>query len=120
MAAFAACRFPSLEVMELWYGRRGEACLLRFSRSHDGIFKIFRAGTWELPLPPDVMEAWNRLSELRGGKELMASDPERIDRELIRSHGDAIHHLGLVSDVLHPVSLRQIRREAQCYGPSWR
>ncbi|KAM6528998.1 hypothetical protein FALCPG4_009951 [Fusarium falciforme] len=120
MAAFAACRFPSLEAMELWYGRRGEACLFRFSRNHDGAFKIFRTGTWELPLPPAVMEAWNRLSELRGGKGLMASDPKRIDRELIRSHGDAIHHLGLVSDVLHPVSLRQIRREAQSYGPSWR
>ncbi|UPL00730.1 hypothetical protein LCI18_011664 [Fusarium solani-melongenae] len=120
MAASAMRRFPNLEVLELWYGRRGEARLFRFSRTYDGTSKIFRAGTWELPLPPTAMKAWNKLSELRGGKGLTVSDPERIDRELIRSHGDAIHHLGLVSDVLHPVSLRQIRREAQSYGPSWR
>ncbi|KAI8673075.1 hypothetical protein NCS56_00772600 [Fusarium sp. Ph1] len=66
MAAHAACRFPSLEVMELWYGRREEACLFRFSRSRDGTFKIFRSGTWELPLSSEVVEAWTKLCNLRG------------------------------------------------------
>ncbi|RSL68604.1 hypothetical protein CEP54_002703 [Fusarium duplospermum] len=116
MAAFAACRFPSLEVMELWYGRREEACLFRFSRSRDGTFKISRSGTWELPLSSEVVKAWSNLCNLRGGS-LMAQDLERIDHRQIRSHGDAIHHLGLMSDVVHPTSLRQIRREAQHYGP---
>lgn len=109
MAASAAGRFPNLEVLELWYGMRGEACLFRSSRNHEGNSKIFRASTWELPLPPPAMEAWNKLSELRGGKGLTASDRERMDRERIRSHGDAIQHLGLVSDVVYPVSLPQIK-----------
>lgn len=118
MAAHAACRFPSLEVMELWYGRREEACLFRFSRSRDGgTFKIFRSGTWEIPLSSEVAEAWTKLCNLRRGRDIMTRDLERIDPQQIRSHGDAIHHLGLMSDVIHPTSLRQIRREAQHYGP---
>lgn len=116
MVAFAACRFPSLEVMELWYGRREEACLFRFSRSRDGTFKISRSGTWELPLSSEVVKAWSNLCNLRGGS-LMTQDLDWIDHRQIRSHGDAIHHLGLMSDVVHPTSLRQIRREAQHYGP---
>lgn len=119
MAAHAACRFPRLEVMELWYGRREEACLFRFSRSRsrDGACKIFRNGTWELPLSSEVVEAWTKICNLRGGRGIMTRDLERIDHQQIRSHGDAIHHLGLMSNVVHPTSLRQIRREAQHYGP---
>ncbi|KAI8674286.1 hypothetical protein NCS55_00752100 [Fusarium keratoplasticum] len=119
MAAHAACRFPRLEVMELWYGRREEACLFRFSRSRsrDGACKIFRNGTWELPLSSEVVEAWTKICNLRGGRGIMTRDLERIDHQQIRSHGDAIHHLGLMSNAVHPTSLRQIRREAQHYGP---
>ncbi|KAM0417349.1 hypothetical protein ACHAPT_012665 [Fusarium lateritium] len=124
MAASAARRFPNLKIMELWYDRRQEACLFRFSRGLDGsgMFEIFRSGTWELPLTPGVVEEWTRVSELRRGQGLTVKDPERIDRQLIRSHGDAIHYLGLMSDAVHPISLRQIRREAQNYGPHrlWR
>ncbi|RSM09835.1 hypothetical protein CEP52_003897 [Fusarium oligoseptatum] len=117
MAAYAACRFPSLEIMELWYGRRGEACLFRFSRSLDGAFEIFRSGTWELPLSSEVVEAWTKICNLRRGRSIMIRDMERIDHQQIMSHGDAIHYLGLMADVVHPTSLRQIRREAQHYGP---
>src|SRR5690349_17384446 len=83
MAAHAACRFPRLEVMELWYGRREEACLFRFSRSRsrDSTCKIFRSGTWELPLSSEVVEAWNKICNLRGGRGIMTRDLERIDHQ---------------------------------------
>lgn len=112
-AATAIVRMPKLKLLELWYGRRGTACLFRYRISRDGIAEIFCAGTWELALQPRVLDAWTKVSHLRTGREIRVMEPRRIDSSLIRSHGDAIHHLGLLTEVVHPVSLREIRREAR-------
>jgi hypothetical protein len=36
---------------------------------------------------------------------------ERLDGAAIKSHGDAIHHPMLSSEVIRPVSLREIQME---------
>ncbi|PQE31710.1 Oxoglutarate iron-dependent oxygenase protein [Rutstroemia sp. NJR-2017a WRK4] len=108
-AGKAALQMPSLQNMSLWNGRKGEACAFIY-QSRDGYRSITWRSTWDLELDPCVVETWERVAaenargELRVEKELLNSD-------IIRSHGDAIHHLRLPQRVIDPESLWQIRRE---------
>ncbi|KND90416.1 hypothetical protein TOPH_04909 [Tolypocladium ophioglossoides CBS 100239] len=108
-AASAAHQMPQLKMLELWYGRRGQACLFRYSVLPCDATEIFCSGTWDLELQSGVVEAWRLVSR----SDFRVRKATRIDADLIQSHGDAIHHLGLMLDVLHPESLRQIRRDAR-------
>lgn len=50
------------------------------------------------------------------------ADAQVFDSELVRSHGDGIQLLGLAIEVVHPVSLRQIRVDARSFrapGDEW-
>lgn len=115
-AASAAARMPGLEVLELWHGRRGQACLFRFWVLPDGVVDIFHRSTWDSRLDPGVLAAWMDVSTSRGGDGVRMGRREVFDAGVVRSHGDAIYYLGL-EEVVHPVSLAQIRREAQHFGP---
>lgn len=57
-----------------------------------------------------VIQAWEAVVVKHGGWKLVAVQ-EILDKEEIKSHGDALHHLQLSSKVIRPVSLEQIRRE---------
>ncbi|PQE15457.1 Oxoglutarate iron-dependent oxygenase protein [Rutstroemia sp. NJR-2017a BVV2] len=108
-AGKAALRMPSLQSMSLWNGRKGEACAFIY-QSLDGYRSITWRSTWDLEVEPYVVETWGRVaaenarSELRVEKQLLSSD-------IIRSHGDAVHHLRLPHGVIDRESLWQIRRE---------
>lgn len=65
-----------------------------------------------------MCKAWAAVAvkrDKREGEFDVVKDPEILNfgEDEIRSHGDAIHHLQLVSEVIRPVSLWQIRYESR-------
>ncbi|KAK5989682.1 hypothetical protein PT974_07937 [Cladobotryum mycophilum] len=112
-AATAAMKMPRLDAMEIWNGGQDMASVFRYQTSEENNFTaITWRGNWGLPLEPRVIQSWEAVasthtrSVLRVATELL--DPDVV----IKSHGDAIHHLRLLNQVVHPVSLWQIRKEA--------
>ncbi|KAF4970960.1 hypothetical protein FSARC_2063 [Fusarium sarcochroum] len=103
-AAQAALRMPKLEDLTIWNGAKGEACAFMYRRDASVTWRA----TWDLYLDTFTCNAWKKVADQYARFEF------RVDKELlgqeIKSHGDAIHYLGLHS-VLDGVSLRQIRRE---------
>ncbi|KAL8837096.1 MAG: hypothetical protein Q9170_002653 [Blastenia crenularia] len=112
-AAVTAMKMPSLRTMELWNGRRGLACVFRYQAS-EGNFpaKIIWRGTWDIPLEPKVVHAWETVATQHARCDLLVIK-EPLDKTMVqvRSHGDAIDQLEFLRPVVHPVSLRQLRAE---------
>ena len=111
VAAAAAMRMPRLVTMEIWNGRKGLAALFKYQafRAMQKARIIWR-GTWELTLEPSVIQAWEAVAHQYDSRGLELVE-EWLDKAAIKSHGDAIHHLMLSSQVIRPVSLQQIRME---------
>ena len=112
-AAATAMKMPNLKTVEIWNGGKGLASLFRYQASEGSRCAIITwRGNWDLTLTPQVIRSWETValeyaqSDVRVVKELLNMDV------VIGSHGDAIHHLKLLNQVVHPVSLHQIRREA--------
>lgn len=59
-AADAAMMMPELETMEIWNGRKRLAALFKYQSIKRGgrTAVITWRGTWELPLQPDLIQAW--------------------------------------------------------------
>lgn len=119
-AAAAAEKMPELKTMEIWNGGRGHACAFSCNVRKLGL-TISWKGTWKLNLDPEVVQAWMEVNWTReevvnGMRKNKRSFEVKVDPILdaseIRSHGDAIRALQLTAEVVHPVSLNQIRREA--------
>ncbi|KAG4279216.1 hypothetical protein FPRO04_05757 [Fusarium proliferatum] len=115
-AATAALKMPKLNIMELWNGRKGVAMLFRYQRAQeDGQPPtITIRGTSELGLGTGVVEAWDMVAYQHSYQHCHSKVVIRtssIDAKGIRSHGDAICQLGLLTEVTRPVSLRQIINE---------
>ena len=110
-AAVTAVKMPMLNTMELWNYGRGLACVFRYQVPRGKRPTITWRGNWDILLEPRVIQSWQAVTlepaaslELRVVKELLDANIH------MKSHGDAIHHLGLVQ-VVHPVSLWQIQKE---------
>ncbi|KAF5970200.1 PRANC domain-containing protein [Fusarium coicis] len=116
-AAATALRMPRLNIMELWNGRKGVAMLFRYQRvREDGQSAIITIrGTSELVLGTAVVEAWDMVA-YRHCHSKVAIQTSSIDPNEIRGHGDAICHLGLLTEVTRPVSLRQIINEHRSHA----
>lgn len=110
-AAAAALKMPKLETLELWNGRKGVAMLFRYQKAQDGQSAIITVrGTFELALGSTVTQAWDAVAlRHRHGRVVVQSSS--IDPGIIRCHGDAICQLELSTEVIRPVSLRQILNE---------
>ncbi|KAK3298914.1 uncharacterized protein B0H64DRAFT_85584 [Chaetomium fimeti] len=110
-AAAAAMKMPRLETMEIWNGRKGLTALFRYQALRD-IRKavIMWRSTWKLAMGPSTIQAWEVVMHQYGGWRLDLVQ-EQLDEALIKSHGDAIQHLMLPSQVIRPISLRQIQME---------
>lgn len=110
-AAAAALKMPRLDTMELWNGRRGVAMLFRYQRARNEQSVIITVrGTSELSLGIVAKQAWDMVA-LRHGHGRVVVQTTSIDPDVIRCHGDAIRQLGLSTEVVRPVSLRQILSE---------
>ncbi|KAJ3520244.1 hypothetical protein NM208_g13790 [Fusarium decemcellulare] len=107
-AGKVALQMPRLHTFVLWNGTKGNACAFVYQNTGE-YPEITWRGTWNLELSPVIVEVWQRLTSEIHSRQI------RVKTELIwddiRSHGDAIHHLNLPTQVVHPASLWQIRRE---------
>ncbi|KAL2867734.1 uncharacterized protein BJX67DRAFT_380677 [Aspergillus lucknowensis] len=117
-AAAAAMKMPNLETMEIWNGQEGLAMLFRYQvTGGGGPAMITWRGTWEFALRPPVVLAWEAVAlEHRGHGSVIVKELLEVGA-VVKSHGDAIHHLKLLNPVIRPISLRQIRMEHRiCEG----
>jgi hypothetical protein len=112
-AAAGAMKMPQLKTMEIWNGRKGLAGLFKYQAFRDAQqARITWRGTWKLAIEPSTIQVWEAVMHQYGGWRLDLVQ-ERVDEAAIKSHGDAIHCLMLSSQVIRPISLRQIRIEQE-------
>lgn len=67
-------------------------------------------GTWQFTLRPPIVQAWEEVALKRRDCRCVIVE-ELLDAGVVKSHGDAIHHLKLLNPVIRPVSLQQIQME---------
>ena len=110
--ALVAMKMPRLNSMELWKGRAGFAGVFQYQiLESDRTAKLTWRGTWDLPLEPRVLKAWQAVVSERVDCKLQVVT-DMLDADIvIKSHGDAIRHLRLLNTVVHPVSLWQMQKE---------
>jgi len=105
-------KMPRLKSMELWNGRAGFAGVFQYQIfESDRTAKITWRGTWDLPLEPRVLKAWQAVASERVDCKLQVVTEILDANVVITSHGDAIRYLRLLNTVVHPVSLWQIQKE---------
>lgn len=110
-AAHAAMNMPKLTRMEIWNAVKKTACVFRY-QLQDGLPTLEWRASWDFQMHEDVPKLWKKLIEVKTGRELVVKPQETIlDEDAITSHAVAIRMLGLSEEVIHPVSLEQIRRE---------
>ncbi|KAF0326902.1 oxoglutarate iron-dependent oxygenase [Colletotrichum asianum] len=110
-AAITALSMPHLHTMVIWNGRKGEAFKF-FYRAETSQTRIGWRGIWDLKLTPSVIRGWQRVADKHTRHDLQVI-PEPPILKSIGSHADAIDLLDLPSDVVHPVSVLQMQREAE-------
>ncbi|KAJ5778681.1 hypothetical protein N7520_001927 [Penicillium odoratum] len=108
-AAAVAMKMPNLKSMEIWNGRKGLAMLFRYHLTSEGVVLALR-GTWPFALRPPIVQAWENVAPKHCSHNPIVVE-EMLDADVIKSHGDAIHHLKFLDPVIRPISLRQIRME---------
>ena len=110
--ALVAKKMPRLKSMELWNDKVGFAGAFQYQISEsDRIARIAWRGSWDVPLEPPVLEAWQAVASERVDCKLQVVTEILDANVIIRSHGDAIRFLRLLNTVVHPVSLWQIQKE---------
>ncbi|KAK3934921.1 hypothetical protein QBC46DRAFT_425346 [Diplogelasinospora grovesii] len=111
-AAAAAMKMPRLNSMELWRCWVGYAGVFRYQASDtSNSAKVTWRGNWDLSLQPRVTQAWEAVSLQRGTRSFGVSK-ELLDLDVpIVSQADAIQNLQFLQQVVHPVSLWQMKRE---------
>ena len=117
--ALVAMKMPRLKSMELWNGRAGFAGVFQYQIfESDWTAKITWRSTWDLPLEPRVLKAWQAVASEWADYKLQVVT-EILDANIvITSHGDAIRFLMLLNTVIHPVSLWQIQKETAYHSKS--
>lgn len=110
--SLVAMKMPRLRSMELWNGGAGFAGVFQYQIfESDGTAKITWRGTWDLPLEPHVLKAWQAVASERVDSKLQVATEILDANVVITSHGKAIRYLRLLNTVVHPVSLWQIQKE---------
>ncbi|RSM07174.1 hypothetical protein CDV31_008726 [Fusarium ambrosium] len=102
---------PRLRTMILWYGRRNRACAFLYNRDDTS---ITWQGIWPFDLNQQfITRIWERVADSHNAR-VPLSVRTRLVTDEIKSHGDAIHYLGLpAGSVVDALSLRQIRLEGR-------
>jgi hypothetical protein len=102
----------NLKSMEIWNGRERLAMLFRYQLTGEGQPAVLTwRGTWQLTLRAPVAQAWEAVALKHCGHKPVIVEEMLDAGVVVKSHGDAIHHLKLLSLVIRPVSLQQIRME---------
>ena len=117
--ALVAMKMPRLKLTELWNGRAGFAGAFQYQIfESDRTAKMTWRSTWDLPLEPRVLKAWQAVASERVDCKLQIVTEILDANVVITSQADAIRYRMLLSTVVHPVSLWQIQREAACQSKS--
>ncbi|RSL54711.1 hypothetical protein CEP54_009760 [Fusarium duplospermum] len=106
-----ALRAPRLRTMILWYGRRNRAYAFIYNRDDTS---ITWHGIWPVHLNQQrITDIWQRVVDSHDTRVPLLTGTRMVTDE-IKSHGDAIHYLGLPTGaVVDALSLRQIRVEGR-------
>lgn len=112
-AGVAARNMPKLRIMEIWSGGRWHASVFRYHATDDFTTVTWHS-VWNLRLESRVIETW-KAAALEYSRHELCVEVYRMPSGNIQSYGDAIDHLKLKQQVLHPVSLHQIRMEGRNY-----
>jgi len=117
-AGRAAMRMPSLETMEIWNGGKAFACVFRYERegAHE-LPTLTLSLTWPYRDDPRVKEQWDKVAihyfagaglPCRGIKMGVV----KLEAGDFKTHGSVIPLLKLAELVVHPVSMCQMKWEA--------
>ncbi|KAH7033597.1 uncharacterized protein B0I36DRAFT_362243 [Microdochium trichocladiopsis] len=118
--AEVARRMPKLETLVLWTGGELHACAFVYQRccAKERHARLTWRGTEWSELAGSVVRAWQKTAQVHAG-DIVLGDivvcHERVSAELVGSHADAIYHLALPCQVVNPVSLWQMQKEATPY-----
>lgn len=110
-AATVVLRMPKLHTLVLWNDTN--ACAFIYSWDSAGGARITWRGTWELDITPYVVQMWQPVAWKIHSCALQVVK-EGV-KGVIRSHGDAIHHLRLPCQVVTSASLWHIRQEGNTH-----
>jgi hypothetical protein len=111
-AAAVAMKMPNLKSMEIWNGREGLAMLFRYQLTGEGQPAVLTwRGTWQFTLRAPIVQAWEAVALKRCSHKCIVVEEMLDAGVVVKSHGDAIHHLKFLNPVICPVSLQQIRME---------
>ncbi|KAL8740532.1 MAG: hypothetical protein Q9190_006782 [Brigantiaea leucoxantha] len=89
--ALVAMKMPRLKSMELWNGRAGFAGVFQYQIfESDQTAKITWRSTWDLPLEPRILKAWQAVASERVYCKLQIVTEMLNANIVITSHGDAI------------------------------
>ena len=118
-AALIAMKMPRLKLMELWSSKARLAGAFQFQISEsDRTAKIIWRSTRYLVWEPHILQLWQDVVSKRMNCKLEFI-VEMLDVNLvINTHGDALPHLMLLNEVIHPVSLWQMQKEATYHSKS--
>lgn len=134
LAARAAERMPSLQIMEIWTCRNGHAAIFRYEAtgtSESSASRLTWRCSWDTPEKPivwsRVIAAWRHVASTIASRELMfTQDPLPHAPNQYRTYGGIIHQLKLRNWILDPTSVMQVRMrtgaenepEVQAWRPS--
>ncbi|KAJ6104342.1 hypothetical protein N7523_010662 [Penicillium sp. IBT 18751x] len=111
-AAAVAMKMPNLKSMEIWNGREGLAMLFRYQLTGEWQPAVLTwRGTWQFTLRAPIVRAWEAVALKHCSHKCLIVEEMLDAGVVIKSHGDAIHHLEFSNLVIRPISLQQIRME---------
>ncbi|KAK3353588.1 hypothetical protein B0T25DRAFT_568784 [Lasiosphaeria hispida] len=103
---------PKLQVMELWNGRPGFACIFRYYRNQETQGwkpTLTLLSTWDLNPEPRVIEAWEKVAEKHGVPFQLVVDVSTLPpSSVFKCCGSMLHLLELKELILQPTSMCQI------------
>ncbi|KAG9251578.1 uncharacterized protein F5Z01DRAFT_676768 [Emericellopsis atlantica] len=116
-AARVVRRMPQLQQLVLWWATPEDACAFLFDRRHSLEYDVRSevSITWrrkDLPeLPKEVVSTWRGVAQKYGALDIEVIN-EHLPSTPFSSQAEAIHALRLPEGIIDPVSLWQMRREA--------
>lgn len=117
LAARAALKMPSLQIMEIWTCGSGHAAIFRYEAtgtSYSSAARITWRCSWdaaEKPIAWDgVIAAWRHVAATNAGRELrFKEDPLPHGSHRYEKYGAIMHQLKLRNLILDPISVMQVR-----------
>ncbi|TLS25752.1 hypothetical protein PpBr36_07922 [Pyricularia pennisetigena] len=125
-AGLAALDMPEVKKFQLWHAGDDYASLLSFEKGTWDINEIrLDEETWDWETDLDKIEPFGYVpisTWLDFNMDVLeCEEPVRytstiLDKNLIKCRGDAMHFLGLGPEIVRPISVHQMRREARGYA----